>query len=194
MSSSKDQLTGYLTVVAVPDLGHCGGLLIVNRLGRPIEFHCTSPVAENKTQKVLYGNTYHAFLYADQIGRALLKKVKRQPDLLVVRQQELVGLQDLMDIPVARLAVGDCNDFDDCSEMNESDQARGNSIESRVRKEEIGGETFFFSSGKSNTEWVGILEALSTSIPIGEPFERVEQAITEAVAVAKPVGHSQQAA
>jgi hypothetical protein len=70
---------GFITVVEVPELGFAGGMLVVSPQGRPIEFHCTPPVAENRTQKILYGQTYRGFLFCDQIAASIFEKSKARP-------------------------------------------------------------------------------------------------------------------
>ena len=185
LSLSKENLVGYLLVLSMKDVGHCGGLLIVNSLGRPVEFHCTSPVSENKTQKVLYGETYLSFLYSDQIGRALVNKAKRKPVVLMVRQSELTGLQELSDVPVVIADSFEDNDYSGISNLANS-----------PRRLEVG-DTLMHYVGSPNhdSEMVeGLCSRLAAAIPIGEPFERVQLAITEAVAVAKPQDSATQAA
>jgi hypothetical protein len=52
---------GFLRVISI-EAGYVGGLLVTNRIGRPMEFQCTTPVRPNKTQEVLYGPTLESFI------------------------------------------------------------------------------------------------------------------------------------
>ena len=79
----------------IEGLGHCGGLLIVSHLGRPIEFHCSAPVVTNRAQKILYGKTYDHYLYCEQIGLSLIDKSKTKPPLIFADSIQLLGLENL---------------------------------------------------------------------------------------------------
>ena len=70
---------GFLTVVADPQYGLCGGYLILNPAGRPLEFHCTTPIKPNRAQEILYGPTLESFLYGEQIGRTLIQQGGESP-------------------------------------------------------------------------------------------------------------------
>ena len=48
---------GFLTVTRDLEQGLFGGYLLLNALGRPLEFHCTAPVRPNRAQEILYGPT-----------------------------------------------------------------------------------------------------------------------------------------
>ncbi len=63
---------GFLSVIEHDELGLFGGYLVLNMAGRPLEFHCTSPVRPNRAQEILYGPTLRPFLFGEQIGQALL--------------------------------------------------------------------------------------------------------------------------
>src|SRR4051812_23172961 len=53
---------GFLTVVEDEQQGLVGGYLLLNPLGRPVEFHCTAPVKPNRAQQILYGPTLRPYL------------------------------------------------------------------------------------------------------------------------------------
>jgi hypothetical protein len=93
---------GFLQVVE-SDLGFVGGLLVTNRLGRPLEFQCTTPVRANRMQQILYGQTLRMFLFTDLIGRMLLSRVQVPPDVLLFDQEELLSLREETPCPVACL-------------------------------------------------------------------------------------------
>ena len=68
-SGSKAMPTvGFLTVQSFADVGLIGGYLLLNPLGRPLEFHCTAPVRPNRAQEILYGPTLAPYLYGEQIA------------------------------------------------------------------------------------------------------------------------------
>lgn len=67
-------LFGFISVVDLGDATWIGGYLLLNPLGRPVEFHCTEPVKANRAQQILYGETLPAFICSEQIGRALVEE------------------------------------------------------------------------------------------------------------------------
>ena len=78
---------GFLTVQEFTDLGLIGGYLILNAVGRPLEFHCTAPVRPNRAQEILYGPTLVPFLYGEQIGQTLVAKGKSRPMLIELAEE-----------------------------------------------------------------------------------------------------------
>lgn len=92
---------GFLTAIEVPERGYVGGLLVTNQFGRPLEFQCTAPLKPNRTQEILYGPTLVPYVLGDLIGRTLLEKVGVKPHLVLTERHELLGLRDLVEIPVA---------------------------------------------------------------------------------------------
>ena len=107
-STRNDALhLGFLTVVEVDGGGYVGGLLVTNRLGRPLEFQCTTPVKPNRTQEILYGPTLKPFLYGELIGRTLMERVQVKPQLILIDQPELLDLRTQVDVPVGCLLPAD---------------------------------------------------------------------------------------
>jgi hypothetical protein len=68
LSDKSVSAIGFLTIEEDQQCGHCGGYLLLNTSGRPLEFHCTAPVKRNRAQEVLYGPTLKPFLYGDLIA------------------------------------------------------------------------------------------------------------------------------
>lgn len=173
---------GFITIVDVPELGHAGGLLVLSPQGRPIEFHCTAPVATNKTQQILYGKTYQGFLFCDQIGSALVEKSRSKPQLLITDRNELMGLGKLASTPVVKL----CQQIEASSTDSyaEDDTTKP---EPQVVRLEINGEQIETDSPDlETTSWAqDACRAFAQSLPLIEPFERIKLAIEEAGAVAR---------
>jgi hypothetical protein len=92
---------GFLTAIEIPDRGYVGGLLITNHFGRPLEFQCTAPLKPNRTQEILYGPTLIPYVLGDLIGRTLIEKVGVKPHIVLTERQDLLGLRELIEIPVA---------------------------------------------------------------------------------------------
>ena len=106
MTASRETLRlGFLTTVEQSNDCFVGGLLITNHLGRPLEFECTTPVRPNSTQKILYGPTLKPFVMTELIGKTLYERADVKPDVLLVEEEDLLGLRELVDKPVACLSV-----------------------------------------------------------------------------------------
>jgi hypothetical protein len=107
-SGSKSLPTlGFLTVVEHAELGWTGGYLVLNLLGRPLEFHCTAPVRPNRAQEILYGPTLKAFLFGEQIGQTLLEKSHFQPLFVCTDLAPVLAVRDTVSLPVALLTTLD---------------------------------------------------------------------------------------
>ena len=169
----RDTQFGFIQINKVPDVGHCGGLLMLNSLGRPIEFHCTAPVRENRAQRILYGKTYDSFLYCEQISLALLGKTKKRPHLLFVSRDELWPLHQISEAPV--LLTKPLSQLDSTTPH------------SACRAFEVH-DFKVFAPRRFDAEFEQIQElclGLTNAIPVDEPFERITQAIEEAQAVVR---------
>lgn len=91
---------GFMTAVE-DELGTIfGGLLILNRFARPLEFHCTAPITPTRAQEILYGPTLKPFLYGELVGGALLRKVQARSIVVCVDQLPTLAAQHVTDLPV----------------------------------------------------------------------------------------------
>lgn len=167
---------GFLSVVKIEELGHCGGLLILTSKGRPIEFHCTAPVSTNRAQTILYGKTLNNFLFCDQIGVALCEKAKVPMDVIVTAQAELAGLATEIKTPVA---IVECEDSQQVlPEPSSITKIAGHDVRIFQPDEHAAAQ----HSATKHTEAM-ILNFIN-AVPLTEPFERIELAIKEAHTVA----------
>lgn len=165
--NSKELKLGFLTTIECPDGALIGGLLVTNHFGRPLEFQCTTPVKPNRTQEVLYGPTLVPFLIGEVIGQTLVDKMNVKPSLVLVEQEQAMELQNHTSIPVAILT-----DVEQSREDNEA-----------YFTEEIGRNRLRFDAAHQSGR--PAFEKTSQQIPkdadLGEPFERVREALSEAV-------------
>eukprot|EP01047_Picozoa_sp_COSAG01_P004895 COSAG01_NODE_163_length_23581_cov_2153.544971_12_plen_178_part_00 len=164
------QSFGFLTVVELPSLGHCGGLLVVSRIGRPIEFHCTAPVATNRAQQIMYGETYSGFLFSDQIGMALIDKARERPSVFITDCSEMLPLTELIDNPLVFAEPVDSKTEFDGSGLKHFDLS-GQSVYCVNHR---GADATSISQG---------VQEFASRLPLDEPFERIRQAIEEAHSV-----------
>jgi len=110
MSDSGSKLLpclGFLTICDYGEGGFCGGYLVLNAAGRPLEFHCTAPVKANRAQEILYGPTLRPFLFGEQIGQTLLSRAKAGPQLVVTDIAEALAVRPFSKSPVVCLVTAD---------------------------------------------------------------------------------------
>jgi hypothetical protein len=106
MSSERNSTAiGFLTVVRHEPHGLFGGYLLLNRNGRPLEFHCTAPVKPNRAQEILYGATLESYLYGEAIGATLTAKSSSPIDFLCVDVRAALAVRDFIEAPVALVAA-----------------------------------------------------------------------------------------
>lgn len=100
-NDAKSSFTiGFLTIIDYPEAGLFGGYLILNRLGRPLEFHCTAPVKPTRAQQILYGPTLQPYLYGEQIGRTLTTSAKTRPVAVFTDREPALTLREFVEVPV----------------------------------------------------------------------------------------------
>lgn len=164
MAAARDKLhLGFLRIVESP-AGDVGGLLVTNRMGRPLEFQCTTPVKPNRTQEILYGQTLRPFLHSELIGKTLVERLQVKPDLILIDQLSLLDLRTHVDVPVACLFSGEADELPD---------------ETRVP---LGGQSVhvhrdFESDAETITKHS---QHVTANADLGEPLERVQEALLEA--------------
>ncbi len=88
---------GFLTIHDTSQQGLIGGFLILNAVGRPLEFHCTTPVKANRAQEILYGNTLKPYLCGEQIARTLIARAKTPLAFVVTNDVAVLPAQDYVE-------------------------------------------------------------------------------------------------
>lgn len=160
---TKKQLhLGFLAAVEVKDRGYVGGLLVTNHFGRPLEFQCTAPVRPNHTQEVLFGPTLVPYLYNELIGKTLIEKAGVKPNLVLTEDEQILGLREHVDLPIGYLQE-DSQSFPDSLRFGQQ----------KVR---------FHERHPHDRDVLYELGSLvSEETDLYEPFERVKQALQEAM-------------
>jgi len=98
--SKSNTAIGFLTVVEHTEYGLFGGYLILNLAGRPVEFHCTTPLKPNRAQKILYGPTLNDFLYGELIGRTLIEHGRICPFVVCTDLEPILAAQPYVSTPL----------------------------------------------------------------------------------------------
>jgi len=183
---------GFLTVLDHPKHGLFGGYLVLNLVGRPIEFHCSAPVKPNRAQEILYGPTLEGFLYGEQIGQALVSKAKVEPLTIFTDRKPAMAVREHIKPPVALVVPPDT------VETTPADSPSGNGrkfyrIDSahdrgpKLLTFEIGPNRLAVSD-RAQEDRRRIEQRLSDidpSLDLSEPFLRIREAIEEAQQAAR---------
>jgi hypothetical protein len=182
----KMSVLGFLTVVVHPQHGLFGGYLLLNRLGRPLEFHCTAPVKPNRAQEILYGPTLEAFLYGEQIGRTLLDHATAEPGLICTDQPAAMCVRQHIKIPVVLvLPAGD--DSDELISLSAGDQKifrfdSAHGQDPHAAHFQCGRNRLAVPPGRED-DCQRVIEQwgpLAETFDLAEPFVRIREAIAEA--------------
>ncbi len=199
--SEKTTLLGFITVVDHPKFGLVGGFLVLNLLGRPIEFHCTAPVKANRAQEILYGNTLKPYLFGEQIGQVLIRRCKSETAAILTDTTEILAVQDFVDLPVvfvpsvAEEAEWETGHRQDQPEnilplfQNRAAKHKFALLKSvpglsvaRWKEADVGGSPIWIPEGlaKNFDEMTERLAVWAKTIDYAEPFSRIRLALEEA--------------
>ncbi|MBI2479331.1 MAG: hypothetical protein HYV60_12075 [Planctomycetia bacterium] len=172
---------GFLTVQEFTDLGLIGGYLILNAVGRPLEFHCTAPVRPNRAQEILYGPTLAPFLYGEQIGQTLVSKGKSRPMFVCTNVEPVLSAREFVSVPLALLI----EPVDEAREQYRLDAAHAATPAPMSRKllsfqlashQAAVAEEHARDRDKIIEQW----QPHANAIDLLEPFSRLREAIEEA--------------
>jgi len=177
---------GFLTVVQDDQHGFFGGYLVLSELGRPLEFHCSTPVLPSQAQKILYGSTLRSYVLGELIGPVLVKKAKLPVLAVLTDLEEMLSLALVWKGVLAWVGSGK-------ESMAIPSAAEASSPEAGSPALELEG---YRLSGSSTCCWEaedlrGTLATLIAYVDLAEPFERIREAIQEAQRVTEhPAGEA----
>jgi hypothetical protein len=153
---------GFLTTVDSPIHGLFGGYLLVDALGRPLEFHCTAPVKVTRAQQILYGPTLQGHLHGQQIGGSLLAESRVTPAVVLTDHDAMLHVRPHARVPVALV---------------------------RAAESDSGTTGFTVGSARVSPHPVDAAEEptlrerlteLAAAVDLREPFDRIRAALEEA--------------
>ncbi len=180
---------GFVTVVEDRSHGLFGGYLVLNRAGRPLEFHCTAPIRANRAQRILYGPTLRPYLYGEQIGRTLLEKGKLSPAVVLTDCEPMLAVDEFVSPPVVLLGgeeadgVSSSNDRLGKAEGKNWRIDGAQAAEPNLRFFLIGGQRLALrrdADSKDEESVVQRIGDIAAGLDFSEPFERIRAAIDEA--------------
>ncbi|NOY42808.1 MAG: hypothetical protein GXP26_13360 [Planctomycetes bacterium] len=160
---------GFLTVLENEQHGYFGGYLLLSELGRPLEFHCNTPVLPNDAQKILYGASLRPYVLGELIGQTLVEKAELPVQAILTDQEEMLSLTLLREEPIACLAAVDTKSLSDTNDSIVPEFVLDNH---RLH-------------GTSTCDWQPeqlrtTIAPLAAYVDLLEPFERIREAIREA--------------
>lgn len=171
-SNNAPLALGFLTVTEHAELGLFGGYLVLNAAGRPLEFHCTSPVKPNRAQEILYGPTLRPYLYGEQIGQTLIAKAKNEVALICTDHPACLAAREFSERPVLLL-------------LSESIDISGAAVGVRF---ELGRNQAAVSAQFTSDEEQAhaVYGQLHDGVDLLEPFARIREALEEAQKSVRP--------
>jgi len=163
---------GFLTVLEDPQHGFFGGYLVLSDLGRPLEFHCSTPVLPNEAQKILYGASLRPYVLGEIIGQTLVAKGQLAVQAVVTDLEEMLSLALFREETVV------------CLTPNEVDSEAAPSENSQPTFPELTMGNYRLI-GTSTCTWQPealrkSLAPLCSHVDLSEPFQRIREAICEA--------------
>lgn len=161
---------GFLTVIEDSQHGFFGGYLTVSTLGRPLEFHCTTPILPNPAQRILYGASLRTYLLGELIGLTLLEKAKTPVRLILTDQPEVLTQSAKIATPITWVQ-----------------EAESTTDDAKEKKLHLGRYWLSTTEEASNvTTLRELLEPLAEHVDLAEPFQRIREAIDEAQRISEP--------
>jgi len=158
---SADIILSYFICPQDAAGGYLGALMLTDSRARPLHFSFVSPIRPTKIQRILYGPTLEEHLKVDVISKKLLKDLPYGPDVLLVDTEELVTVRRVAQVPTAFLTKPD---------------------EDEVEPGRLTALRYDTDGNIEDQEAVGqILASLETMIDLVEPFDRMREALKEAI-------------
>jgi hypothetical protein len=176
-SAEPNSSLGFLTVLELTAVGYCGGLLLLNERGRPLEFHCNAPIQPTRTQQVLYGASLRPLLLTEAIAKSLIEKCTAAPIVLLTNLAELWELDAHIAMPLALVVDQFYGGFSSDSTGDVTAD-----LPSAWFPFELGGQAIAARSEQPErrAQLESLLRDFAQRLPLAEPFQRIKNAIEEA--------------
>jgi len=172
MSKENTSTVGFLTVAESTESGYVGGLLVVNALGRPLEFHATAPIRPSRAHEILFGATLLPFLLGERIAGSLVAHAKHPPRLVLTDRLEVWrGLGDACE------ALAWLGSRESLLSTQESLLPHALSTDAHP---------IVLPAARTSSELVKSILAELRIEDLTEPFERIREALEEAQKAARP--------
>jgi hypothetical protein len=174
-ASQPQPSIGFLTV-AQHAPGLFGGYLLLNLLGRPLEFHCTTPVKPSRAQEILYGPTLGPYLCGELIGPTLVAKAMHKPLVVLTDLDAMLSLRAQASVPVAVVEGADAG-----ASVWRRDDAHASPRPAlatfRWGANNLAIDPLFAGDREL---LIQRLDGVCQTLDLAEPFQRIREAIEEA--------------
>jgi hypothetical protein len=190
---------GYLSTWDSPEHGCVGGYLVVSPLGRPIEFHCTAPIRASRAQQILFGPALWSYVLGEQIGGSLLASAKMRSELILADHRATLCLRPTLKQPMLYLAGAvTAKPAAADSDATTKTMTQANEPVARpperlaVRAFAVGKSVFEPGPSFESDEDAArpLLELLMRHVDLAEPFQRIRDAIREALRLGDRFGEA----
>ena len=180
------QSLGYLTVFENPKHGLFGGYLVVNGVGRPLEFHCTGAGQGKPCQRdSLRTDTPPLPLWRARSAGLFLRQSKTEPLIVLTDTAAMLSAGEFISPPVALVTTGLPEGHppaaDPRSPVWRADGShRGH--QPHWQRLAIGEHELALEAGRPalRAELVEDIQRIAASWDLAEPFDRIRAAIDEA--------------
>ncbi len=162
-ATTPTPVMGFISVADLGGAAWIGGYLLLNSLGRPLEFHCTEPVKANRAQQILFGETLQPYLCGEQIARSLVGNSSLKPDVVLTDVPSVMTLRGFVEFPLY-LMLRDTGLPKGSWEPCDFAGVRG-AVETQ------------FAADRA--EIVQAFEQVASGWDLEEPFERIREAVSE---------------
>lgn len=179
-SDCQETTFAYLSTLESVEHGYFGGYLVLSKLGRPLEFHCTAPIRPSRAQQILYGPTLEPYLLGEQICGALLHAAKLKPSVIVTDREAALHVRPRTAAPI--VLVNNSTARKDGSSELQTPRDSSNLNNSGAREFTFGAYELQLPFGyeRDQGEVVAAFSILTQHVDLAEPFERIHEAIREA--------------
>jgi len=91
------QTLGYYSLLEnLTKDSYIGAMLVIDKVGKPMEFRTTYPIKPTFVQKQLYGDSLLPYINQELCGQPLYQALTHKPDILVVEKLELLILTEVI--------------------------------------------------------------------------------------------------
>ena len=162
-ATTSTSVMGFISVVDLGGAAWIGGYLLLNSLGRPLEFHCTEPVKANRAQQILFGETLQPYLCGEQIARSLVGNSSLKPAVVLTDVPSVMTLRGFVEFPLFLLLQGSAKPKGSWELLDFG------GVQGAVEATQAG----------DRDRIVQAFEQVASGWDFEEPFERIREAVSE---------------
>jgi hypothetical protein len=163
----------FLDVLAAADGGQRGAALVTDARTVPVELRVTDPLAPTPIQRTLYGASFEEHAVLDLVALPLLRALREEISLVLVRAPRLLRIQERVPVPV--LWVGRQEHLQPIGDAEEP----GFLLASRDDRFPAVVALGFRGRHDETRSACELLQRVLQRNDLLEPFERLQQALTQ---------------